>query len=329
MKGIFQRKPLQKWRERGGEDAARRGCPWSCRGWSQPDPTWDSGMRVKLRVSHPKYSSWGPAPPVTGEACSAGSSMASRLVSAQFPLGSCLRRASGVAWWKPSLRGGDCGRQKQTGVHGGLGGWVELPQPPLPTSPPCNPPSLSLQFCPLASAQPCLWGCLAPPLLQPQTLPGLCLLQEAPSVSTPSVHLLLSRWPPAGKGDGSQCPGQDGGGRDEHPAEAPLPSSPQTAPFRLHSLAQDPPTSLLPPHHPCAHLNHPSPDTPSWPPAPSLLPCSPQTPPEIITVPVLEEPRCQTRRIQVLTARGHVPGAVNRYLPWVSSPARLTTEPSL
>lgn len=164
MKGTFQRKPLQKWRERGGGDAARRGCPWSCRGWSQPDPTWDSGMRVKLRVSHPKYSSWGPAPLVTGEGCSAGSSTASQLVSAQFPLGSRLRRASGVAWWKPSLRGGDCGRQKQTGVHGGLGGWVERPQPPLPTSPPCNPPSLSLQSCPLTSAQPCLWGCLACPL---------------------------------------------------------------------------------------------------------------------------------------------------------------------
>lgn len=139
MKGTFQRKPLQKWRERGGGDAARRGCPRSCRGCSQPDPTWDSGMRVKLGVSHPKYSSW--APLVTGEGCSAGSSTASRLVSAQFPLGSRLRRASGVAWWKPSLRGGDCGQQKQTGVHGGLGGWVEHPQPPLPTSPPCNPPS--------------------------------------------------------------------------------------------------------------------------------------------------------------------------------------------
>lgn len=116
------------------------------------------------------------------------------------------------------------------------------------------------------------------PHLQPQTLPGLHLLQEAPSVSMPSVCLLLSRWPPAGKGDGSQCLGQDSGGRDEHPAEAPLPSSPQTTLFRLRSLAQALPTSLLPPHHPCAHLNRPPPDTPSWPPAPSVLPCSPQTP---------------------------------------------------
>lgn len=190
-----------KWRER----ARRRGrerAPAVPQG--QADSTGDS-MRVELGVLPPETQYLGPCPSGHGRGPLRREQHRFLAVSAQLRLRSCLVEA------QPAGRGGDCGQQKRTGAHGvrGLRG--------APTAAPaCSPSSLT----PI-SASPVLPTLLRPALplgwpgashLQPQTLCGLRLLPEAASVSTPSVRLLLSRRPPARKGDGSRCPGQDGGG---------------------------------------------------------------------------------------------------------------------
>ena len=99
---------------------------------------------------------------------------------------------------------GDRSRRGSTGP-GGLGGAPAASAACFPSSltPSSEPPVLPTLLCPALPL-----GLPGASHLQPQTLSGLRLLQEAASVSTPSVRLLLSRRLPARKGDGSSAQGR-------------------------------------------------------------------------------------------------------------------------
>lgn len=249
-------------------------------------------MRVAPGVLPPETQYLGPCPSGHGRGPLRREHPRFLAVSAQLRLRSCLVEA------QPAGRGGDCGQQKRTGVHGVWG----LRGAP-PAAPACFPSSLT----PI-SASRVLPTLLRPALplgwpgashLQPQALCGLRLLPEAASVSTPSVRLLLSRRPPARKGDGSRCPGQDGGGWEGRRGGGGSLCRHRPRPLLRPGLGASPARlTPSPPHHPCAHPNRPPPDTPSWPAAPSALPCSPQSPPKIITTPVL----CERRRLSIRPA---------------------------
>ena len=51
-------------------------------------------------------------------------------------------------------------------------------------------PELCLQFCPLSSAQPCLWGCLAPPISSLR--PSLASASSRKLALKPAKHPPLS-----------------------------------------------------------------------------------------------------------------------------------------